>query len=202
MKRFIMMLVAVLAIAVFAFGCKKEENVNTDTASVSTSASATDTSSTTSTSATGTTASAMSEDDKKFVMAAANGGMMEVKAGEIAASNATNADVKAFGQRMVTDHGKANDELKQLATNKGLALPTDIDADHQKKVDDLSKKKGKAFDKAYMDDMVKDHEKDVAEFQKESTSAQDPDLKAWVTKTLPTLQDHLKMAKETQKKVK
>ena len=125
-----------------------------------------------------------------------------MQAGQNAASNATNADVKTFGQRMVTDHSKANDELKQLATTKGLTLPASLSADTQKKVDDLSKKKGKDFDKAYMDNMVKDHEKDVAEFEKESKSAQDPDLKAWVTKTLPTLQDHLKMAKETQKKVK
>ena len=214
MKRFIIMLVAVLAIALFAFGCKKEENTtSTDTAMTSTSTSATDTSATTSTSATGTTSttstgatggtvSALSDDDKKFVMEAANGGLMEVSAGQNAASNATNADVKTFGQRMVDDHGKANDELKQLATTKGIALPATMDAEHQKKVDDLAKKKGKDLDKSYMNEMVTDHEKDVAEFQKESTRAQDPDLKAWVTKTLPTLQDHLKMAKETQKKVK
>ena len=210
MKRFITMFVAVLAIALFAFGCKKEENTNTDTAMTSTTTTGTDTSGTTSTSATGTTGTgstggtvaAMSEDDKTFVMKAANGGMMEVAAGQTASSNATNADVKTFGQRMVTDHSKANDELKQLATTKGLALPSTMDADHQKKVDDISKKKGKDFDKSYMNMMVKDHEEDVAEFQKESTSAQDPDLKAWVTKTLPTLQDHLRMAKDTQKKVK
>ena len=211
MKRFLTMLVALLAIALFAFGCKKEENTNisTDTAMSSTTTSGTDTSGTTSTDMTGTTSTTstgtvatMSDADKTFVMKAANGGMMEVAAGQNASTNATNADVKTFGQRMVTDHSKANDELKQLATTKGLALPSTMDAEHQKKVDDVAKKKGKAFDKAYMDMMVKDHEEDVAEFQKESTSAQDPDLKAWVTKTLPTLQDHLKMAKETQKKVK
>jgi putative membrane protein len=136
-------------------------------------------------------------------MEAANGGLAEVKMGALAAANATNADVKAFGQRMVTDHGNVNEELKQLATAKGLTPPADLDAEHQKKYDDLSKKTGAAFDKAYMDEMVKDHEKDVAAFKKESTSATDSaDLKAWVTKTLPTLEDHLKMAKETQKKVK
>jgi putative membrane protein len=97
---------------------------------------------------------------------------------------------------MVTDHSKANDELKQLATTKGLTLPATLSAEHQKTADELAKKKGKDFDKAYMNDMVKDHEKDVAEFQKQSTSAQDPDLKAWATKTLPTLQDHLKQAKQ------
>jgi putative membrane protein len=125
-----------------------------------------------------------------------------VALGSLAAQQGTNPDVKNFGTRMTNDHGKANDELKALATNKGLSLPTELDAEHKSKQDELSKKSGKDFDKAYMDDMVKDHEKDVAEFQKESTSAQDPDLKAWVTKTLPTLQDHLKMAKETAGKLK
>src|SRR5947199_64243 len=76
------------------------------------------------------------------------------------------------------------------------------DDDAKKTQDELSKKSGKDFDKSYINDMVKDHEKDVAEFQKKSTAAQDPDLKAWVSKTLPTLQDHLKMAKETAAKVK
>src|SRR6185369_12140995 len=97
---------------------------------------------------------------------------------------------------------KANDELKQLAATKGVTLPTAVSAEEQKDMDALSAKSGKDFDKAYIDDMVKDHEKDVAEFEKASKDARDADLKAWVTKTLPTLQGHLKMAKETQKKVK
>ena len=211
MKRYALTLIAVLAIVVFAFACTKETNTNTTTTDTSTTyTSGTDTSgttstattSTTSTGSTGGTVSTLSAADKDFVMKAANGGMAEVAGGQTATQKATNADVKAFGQRMVTDHGKANDELKQLATTKGLALPSTTDAEHQKKIDDLSKKSGKDFDKAYMADMVKDHEEDVAEFQKQSKSAQDPDLKAWVTKTLPTLQDHLRMAKETQKKVK
>jgi len=81
-------------------------------------------------------------------------------------------------------------------------MPTELDAENKSAEDALKAKTGKDFDKAYIDDMVKDHEKDVAEFEKESKAAQDSDLKAWVTKTLPTLQDHLKMAKDTQKKVK
>ena len=201
MKRYVIALAAVLAV----MGCKQESTTITDTtttASTDTYASSTGTTSTTSTGSTGGAASTLSESDKEFVMKAAIGGMAEVAGGQTATQNASNADVKAFGQRMVTDHSKANDELKQLATTKGLALPTAPDAEHQKKLDELSKKTGKAFDKAYMDDMVKDHEEDVAEFQKQSTSAQDPDLKSWAAKTLPTLQDHLKMAKATQKKVK
>src|ERR1044072_6792701 len=122
--------------------------------------------------------------------------------GSLAAQNGQSADVKSFGNRMVNDHGKANDELKALAANKGVTLPTDVDAEHKAKQDELAKKSGKDFDKAYIDDMVKDHEKDVAEFQKESTAAQDSDLKVWVSKTLPTLQDNLRQAKETAAKVK
>ena len=195
----------------FASACKNESNTNDTAGSSTTSVSATDTSATTSTTdtssttgtgASGGTVSSLSDADKDFVMKAAQGGMAEVTTGQLAASKAANADVKAFGNRMVNDHGKANDELKQLATNKGLSLPADTDADHKKKADELSAKSGKAFDKAYMDAMVKDHEHDVAEFDKESKSAQDPDLKNWVTKTLPTLQDHLKMAKQTAAKVK
>jgi len=136
------------------------------------------------------------------MMKAAQGGMAEVAGGQTASTNAASSSVKDFGNRMVQDHGKANDELKQLASSKGVTLPTDTDAEHKAKLDEMSKKKGKDFDKAYMSDMVKDHEKDVAEFQKQSTSAQDPDLKNWVTKTLPTLQDHLKMAKDINSKLK
>ncbi len=128
--------------------------------------------------------------------------MAEVALGQMASTKAASNDVKDFGNRMVNDHGKANDELKQLASSKGVTLPADLDAESKKASDALSKKTGKAFDKDYISDMVKDHEKDVAEFQKESSSAQDPDLKNWVTKTLPTLQDHLKMAKQTAAKVK
>ena len=135
-------------------------------------------------------------------MKAAQGGMAEVALGTLAAQQGTDAGVKSFGNRMTNDHGKANDELKALATNKGLALPTDLDTEAKKTQDDLSKRSGPDFDKAYMHDMIKDHQKDVAEFQKESTAAQDPDIKAWVSKTLPTLQDHLKQAKEMAGKLK
>jgi putative membrane protein len=144
----------------------------------------------------------MDPSDVDFMNKAAQGGMSEVNMGNVAASKATNADVKAFGNRMVTDHSKANDELKQLASTKGVTLPADVNDEQKKTMDTISAKNGKDFDKDYMDDMVKDHEKDVAEFEKESKNAKDADLKAWVTKTLPTLQGHLKMAKEAQKKVK
>ncbi|MGZ7030416.1 MAG: DUF4142 domain-containing protein [Thermoanaerobaculia bacterium] len=207
MKHLMILISTFSLVAMLATSCKKEETINTtDTGTTSTTTPA-DTSGTTTTNAMGTsgttsTGSPLSDADKTFVMKAAGGGMTEVKLGELAAANAKSADVKAFGQRMVTDHGKANDELSQFAATKGLTLPPALDAEHQKTYDELAKKNGAAFDKAYMDDMVKDHVMDVDEFKKQSTAANDPDLKAWVTKTLPTLEDHLKMAKETQKKVK
>ena len=122
--------------------------------------------------------------------------------GQTAAQKATNPDVKNFGNRMVNDHGKAGDELKQLATNKGLALPTDLNAEDKKIADELSSRSGKDFEKAYIKDMVEDHEKDVKEFEKASKEAQDPDLKSWASKTLPVIQDHLKMAKQIAAKLK
>ena len=190
-----------------ALACHKSETSDqttayaTDTATTSTMVSNDTTGTNTGTGATGGTASTLVDADKVFIMKAAQGGMAEVVLGSMAAQQGTDAGVKSFGTRMTNDHGKANDELKALATNKGLALPTELDAEAKKTQDELSKKVGMDFDKAYMDAMVKDHEKDVAEFQKESTSAQDPDLKAWVSKTLPTLQDHLKQAKEIAGKV-
>jgi len=139
--------------------------------------------------------------DKTFMTKAAQGGMEEVELGKLAASNASNADVKTFGQRMVDDHSKANDQLKQVAQGKGVTLPTDVNKMQRKDIDKLSKLNGEAFDRAYMKMMVSDHKKDVAEFKKESKSGKDADVKSFASTTLPTLQDHLKMAQDTASKV-
>jgi len=139
--------------------------------------------------------------DAKFAMDAAKGGLMEVEMGRMAADHATNADVKQFAQRMVTDHTKANDELKTIASQKGITLPTSIDASAKAKMDKMSHMSGEAFDKAYMDDMVKDHKKDVAEFRKEANGGKDSDIKGFASKTLPTLEEHLKMAEDAHSKV-
>jgi len=144
---------------------------------------------------------AVSAADKAFVREAAIGGMAEVDLGNLAKEKASSADVKSFGDRMVTDHGKANDELKQWAEQNKVTLPTEIDAKHKAMHDRLSKLSGDAFDKAYMKDMVADHKADVAKFRTESKSAHNADLKAWAGKTLPTLEDHLKLAQDTAAKV-
>ena len=140
--------------------------------------------------------------DKKFVEEAAIGGMAEVQMGNLAQQKAASDQVRQFGMRMVQDHTKANDELKQVASNKGLQIPTALDKKHQKLMDELSKKTGADFDKDYMSHMVDDHKKDVSDFKKEAQGGKDADVKAFAAKTLPTLQEHLQMAQTTNDAVK
>ncbi len=131
--------------------------------------------------------------DQKFAMEAAVGGMEEVQLGQMAAQKGASDEVRQFGQKMVDDHTKANQDLMQVASNKGWTLPTALDAKHQADVDKLSALTGDAFDRAYVKMMVSDHKKDVGEFQKESTSGADADVKSFAARTLPTLQEHLQM---------
>ena len=192
------------SLVVFLIACGRENRAGqpeTDTTGSVQSEQQTETASATTTGVTGGTATAMTNEDKEFVTKAGMGGLAEVQMGSLALQKAANADVKAFGQRMVTDHSKANAELAQFATAKGLALATELDADHKAAFEHLSSLSGAEFDKAYMQHMVEDHEKDVAEFDKASTSATDTDLKAWAGKTLPTLKEHLEQAKTTARKV-
>jgi putative membrane protein len=155
----------------------------------------------TTTGVTGGTVSNTTPEDKEFVSKAGMGGLAEVQMGNLAAQKAQSADVKAFGQRMVTDHSKANAELAQLATAKGLSLPTELAGEHQAAYEHLNSLSGADFDKMYMQHMVEDHEKDVSEFDKASTSANDADIKAFAGKTLPVLREHLTLAKTTAGKV-
>jgi putative membrane protein len=134
--------------------------------------------------------------DHGFVTEAARGGMAEVELGQLASEKASNDEVKQFAQRMVQDHTKANNELKSLAQSKNINLPTDLDAKSKATKDRLSKLSGPAFDRAYMQDMVTDHRKDVSDFRKESQSGKDTEVKAWAARTLPTLEEHLKLAED------
>jgi putative membrane protein len=149
-----------------------------------------------------TSDTAISAADSHFATKAAAGGMAEVKLGELATTNASSSDVKAFGQRMVDDHSKAGDKLKSIASKHNINLPMSMEAKDQAAYDRLSKLHGASFDRAYMQDMVKDHKTDVAEFQKEANSGRNADLKSFASETLPTLQEHLRMAQETAAKVK
>ncbi|HEX3186458.1 MAG TPA: DUF4142 domain-containing protein [Pyrinomonadaceae bacterium] len=137
----------------------------------------------------------MTSQDRNFLMDAAEGGMLEVELGRVAAQKGTSEAVKQFGQKMVDDHGQANTELMSIATSKGVTLPTELDEKHRAHVTKLSGMTGAEFDREYSKMMLSDHNKDVSEFEKESTQGADPDLKAFAAKTLPTLQQHLEMAK-------
>ena len=134
--------------------------------------------------------SSLSAKDKTFMRKAAKGGMMEVAMGKLAEEKGQSDDVKSFGKRMVTDHGKANDELKKIAAQKNVTLPA------------KERSVSWSSDKAYMDMMVKDHEKDLAEFQEEANNGSDPDVKKFADDTAKVIQEHLDLAKETQSKLK
>jgi len=139
--------------------------------------------------------------EREFFKEAAQGGMAEVALGQMAADKAENEAVKNFGERMVTDHGKANQELKDLATSEGVTLPTEMSAEAkalQKKLSDLS---GAEFDKAYMKEMLKDHKKDISAFKREAEQGKDADVKNWAAKTLPTLQEHYTVAQTTSSQI-
>jgi putative membrane protein len=140
-------------------------------------------------------------DDRAFVMEAGPGGLAEVELGRLAAQKGQSADVKKFGQRMVTDHSKANAELKKLAASKGITLPAEMNAEQMAEHAKLAKLSGPEFDREYMTLMVEDHDKDVAAFLDESKDGSDPDIKSFAAKTLPTLQEHQRMAKEIKAKL-
>jgi putative membrane protein len=140
--------------------------------------------------------------DQKFATEAAVGGMEEVELGRMAAQKGASDEVRQFGQRMVDDHSKANDDLMKVASGKGWTLPSALDAKHQADVQKLSALTGDAFDRAYVKMMVSDHKKDVGEFQKESTRGADADIKGFATRTLPTLQEHLQMIQRIDDKMK
>ena len=138
--------------------------------------------------------------DKMFMIKAAQGGLGEVALGQLAQTHGQSAGAKHFGQKMVTDHSKANAELKQVAAHKALMLPTSPGPEERATKARLSKLSGATFDKAYISDMVTDHEKDIADFQKEAATGKDPAVRAFAAKTLPTLQMHLKMVRALSSK--
>lgn len=140
----------------------------------------------------------LTEADRTFIMKASQGGMTEVALGKVAQSKASAANVKEFGGHMVADHSAANAKLLAVAKEKGVSVPDSLDAKHQAMVDSMSKLSGQSFDKAYVDNMVKAHERDTAAFQKEANSTRDPDLKAFANDTLQTVKSHLAMIKQIQ----
>jgi putative membrane protein len=144
-------------------------------------------------------AMAVNDDVATFAVKATNGGMMEVELGKIAEQKAGNSQIKNFGEMMVKDHTKANDELKQLALEKNITLPAAISDDNQKHIDNLNKETGKDFDKDYIDMMVNDHKDNIDLFEDAAKNSKDSAFKNFAVKTLPTLYKHLGAAKAIQK---
>ena len=138
----------------------------------------------------------MGDTDSTFLKKAAQGGLAEVELGQLATQKASSEEVKKFGQRMVDDHTKANEQLNQVAAEKKMDLPQTLDAKDKATKARLETLSGEQFDKAYMRDMVNDHQKDVAEFEHESKMAKDPAIKSFAEQTLPTLREHLKEAEK------
>jgi len=137
---------------------------------------------------------ALSQGDQTFVDKAATGGLAEVQTAQLAQQRAGSPQVKQFASKMITDHTQANGELQQIAEQKKLTLPSQPGREHVATEQKLRGLNGSAFDQAYAQEEVRDHQEDVALFQREASSGQDPDLKAFAQKTLPTLQRHLQMA--------
>jgi putative membrane protein len=129
------------------------------------------------------------------------GAMAEVELGKLAQQKAASNLVKQFGGRMVTDHDQASDEIKQIAESKGVTLPSELDPSKRKELDKLANLYGAAFDREYMAYTLEDHRKDVAEFRQASESAKDGEVRAFASKTLPTLEDHLKQAQSVNESV-
>jgi len=181
-------LVFMLFVAAFGFQACNNENTETDTVENAKEQNEEN--------------AAVAEDDSKFMVKAASGGMMEVELGQMAQQKAQNQRVKDFGAMMVRDHTQANNEMKALAANKNVTLPPTMGEDHQKHVQDMNEKAGKDFDKAYMNMMVDDHQKDIDDFEKASNNGNDADVKAFASKTLPVLRTHLDSAKAIHDMIK
>jgi putative membrane protein len=143
----------------------------------------------------------IASEDADFVKEAALGGMMEVQLGKTAQDKASKSQVKEFGRHMETDHSKANDELKKIAANKGIKLPTVLEGKHKSTADKLTKLKGDEFDREYITAMVDDHKQVIDKFQQESDKGKDSDIKKFAQNQLPILKKHLALAEQTQKEL-
>jgi putative membrane protein len=134
---------------------------------------------------------ALGDDDSKFLEKAASADMLEVESGRLAAQKATNPQLKRFGQKMAADHAQATGKLRALAARKGVALPSVMSDDHQKKLAKLREEKaGEDFDARFRDLMVDSHEDAVSLFEHTAKDGKDPDVRAFAAKMLPKLQQH------------
>jgi putative membrane protein len=142
------------------------------------------------------------DDDADFAVEAADGGLMEVELGTLALTKASSAEVKRFAQMMVDDHTKANNELKTLARQKNITLPTTMGNERQRKVENLNEKTGADFDKEYIDLMVRDHKEDIDAFEDQAEDGKDGEIKAWASSKVAKLRQHLEEAERIQESLK
>jgi putative membrane protein len=176
-----------LAASIFMFSCEKRANDSKDIAEESNEAKFDETN---------------LEQDAEFAVTAADGGLLEVQLGLLAQHNSLSPEVKKLGKMMVDDHTKANEELRNLASKRGISLPDRMSEKNQEKYDDFVKKTGNDFDKAYTEFMVKDHKEDIDKFKKEFDKGEYQELRTWASEKVPTLEHHLDMAEQTERIVK
>lgn len=184
------------ALALVCFSCNNSQPSSTEAAKDSNATKMSDSNST------NAMASTVSKSDQSFAVDAANGGMTEIKAGEMAEQRGMEKDVKDYGKMMVKDHTELADKLKTIASGKNITLPSAISPDMQKDLDDLDKKSGKDFDKAFLDMMVSDHKKVISAFQDEAKNGNDADIRAFADSSLHLLQHHLDEAEKCTKMMK
>lgn len=140
-------------------------------------------------------------DDAAFMRTAAEGNLAEVEMGRIAVQRASRDDVRQFGQRMIDDHGRANTRLVQLADTKSISLPDEPNLGQRMKADELRGKSGMDFDRAYVDTMVDDHQKDIDLYEKQVRDGKDAEVVAYARETLPALREHLQLAQQLAARV-
>jgi len=137
--------------------------------------------------------------DEGFIMSATRDGIFHVEAGKLAVQRGSNEGIKKFGQHAIDHHTQINDELAQFASTKGVMLPKKMSMKKQKALDKVAKLSGPDFDKAYLKMEIKDHSKDLSAYKKEAKDGKDPDVKAWAAKIVPTIEEHLKTARDLSK---
>lgn len=194
---------AAVVVAVVLTACGERaglpETETTGTAQAAPSQTAT--ASATTTASTGGSVANMVPADKEFVASAGASGLFEVQAANLVVKNGSSPDVNAFALRMVADHSRANDELRQLATIKGVVVPAELADPHADVIEELTPLTGEELDRAYMQHMMETHQRDVAEFERAAVTAQDQDVRAFAEKMLPVLKEHLALARETLAKL-
>lgn len=143
----------------------------------------------------------VSNGDRKWLMAAADGESKEISLGHLVTKRASDPGVRRFAQQMINDHTKAQGELQRLAKSKGVALPAHLGKKNRATLTHMERLSPQRLSHDYIENMVEDHYKDVSDFSKEAKHGNDKDVRAWAAKTLPVLQMHLQMARRTARRV-